>query len=614
MKTIRARLAVLVATAAIAPLLAYGVVSLQLLRSATNVSVTGEAETAAEHAAAEIDHYLAHNIDLLTSVASDLQYATLTLDQQERILRNNIQEFTAYGELTLFDGNGVALASTRLLEPTLVLGAERPTAGRPRIAPIQIDAAQLPSTEISLRLDHAGPPVAYLVGRLSLEELWRVVDKVRVGGRGHAVLVDETGRLLAHGDPAMRASVARGDDLLWHPLIHPTPGATLAGVERYTTDKGIEMIGVARPVGALGWRIIVEQRAVEAFALSTRLERFLVMTVLTGLALTLFIAVIWGRSFVRPLDALMRGTRSLADGRLQDRVAIAGRDEFAELGRAFNSMAERLVTLQSEAVRQERQATFGRIAAGLVHDLAHPIQNIGNNCRLMLQLYEDPQYRQDFRRMIDREFPAIRRLLEDLRNLARPIPLERFPVDVARLLQDTAERIIPIAAQGGLTVTVSPPPAALAVEGDLFALGRVLQNLLHNALQATPPNGRVWLATREVDGRAVIEVGDTGCGIAPERLPHVFDDYVTTKRRGLGLGLAISRRIVEQLGGTIAVASEVGKGSVFTLSFPAIPVPRVLPPASARPAAPPLEPPPERETGPAATNRDGARFRSNVSP
>jgi signal transduction histidine kinase len=109
----------------------------------------------------------------------------------------------------------------------------------------------------------------------------------------------------------------------------------------------------------------------------------------------------------------------------------------------------------------------------------------------------------------------------------------------------------------------------------------VLQNLLQNALQATPPNGRVWLATHEADGRAVIEVGDTGCGIAAERLPHVFDDYVTTKRRGLGLGLAISRRIVEQLGGTIAVTSEVGKGSVFTLSFPLIPAARLLQQASA---------------------------------
>jgi two-component system sensor histidine kinase BaeS len=581
MTTIRTRLAVLVATAAIAPLLAYGLVSLQLLRSATNVSVAGEAETAAEHAADEIAQYIDHNIDLLTSVASDLQYAGMTVDQQERILRNNVQAFQAFGELTLFESDGRPLASSRLHTPELVLGADRPLTRRARVAPVQIDAAQLPSTEISLRLEHAGPPVAFLVGRLSLEELWRVVDRVRVGGRGHAVLIDENGRLIAHGDPAMRASVARGEDLLWHPLIHPKPGATLAGVERYTRQDGVEMLGVARPVGERGWRIIVEQRAVEAFALSTRLERFLMMTVLTGLALTLLTALVWGRSFVRPIDALMRATRALSDGRLQERVSIAGSDEFAELGRGFNSMADRLVTLQADAVRQERQATFGRIAAGLVHDLAHPIQNIGNNCRLMLQLYEDPQYRQDFRRMIDREFPAIRRLLEDLRNLARPIPLERFPVDVTRLLQETAERINPIAAQAGLSVSVATPPAALTIEGDLFALGRVLQNLLQNSLQATPPNGRVWLTTREADGRAVIEVGDTGCGIAAERLPHVFDDYVTTKRRGLGLGLAISRRIVEQLGGTIAVSSEVGKGSVFTLSFPAIPAARVLQQASA---------------------------------
>jgi two-component system sensor histidine kinase BaeS len=203
-------------------------------------------------------------------------------------------------------------------------------------------------------------------------------------------------------------------------------------------------------------------------------------------------------------------------------------------------------------------------------------QNIGNNCRLMLQLYDDPQYRQDFKRMIDREFPAIRRLLEDLRNLARPIPLERFPVDVARLIDEAAERGRPVAAHGGLTIEVTPPAAPLALEGDLFALGRVLQNLLLNAMQATPPAGRIWLLARESEGRAIVEVGDSGCGIPAERLPHVFDDYATTKRRGLGLGLAISRRIVEQLGGTIAVTSEVGKGSVFTLSFPAIPAERLL--------------------------------------
>jgi len=581
-RTIRARLVVLVATAAVAPLLAYGVVSLQLLRSATRVSVTGEAETVAGHAAAEIGDYVHHNLDLLRVVAEDLQYASLTPDQQERILRNNVLAFPAFRELTLFRADGTAIASSRLSAPELRLGTDLPGPREaPRVAPIQVDAALLPVTEVTLHLDHAGPPVAYLVGSLRLEELWRVVDGVRVGGRGHAILVDGTGRLIGHGDPAMRSSVARGDDLRWHPLIHPPADGAPAGALRYTTPEGVEMLGVVRPVSSLGWRMIVEQRAVDAFRLSTRLERFLLLTVLTGLALTMCVALLWGRSFVRPLDALMRGTRSLAEGRLEDPVRIGGQDEFAELGRAFNTMAERLTTLQREAIKQERQATFGRIAAGLVHDLAHPIQNIGNNCRLMLQLYDDPQYRQDFRRMIDREFPAIRRLLEDLRNLARPIPLERFPVDVTRVMEEAAERVTPLAGNAGLTIDVRPAEGPLALEGDLFALGRVLQNLLQNAVQATPPSGRIWVASREDGGRAIIDVGDSGCGIAAERLPHVFDDYVTTKRRGLGLGLAISRRIVEQLGGSISVTSEVGKGSVFTLSFPAIPAERLLHQASA---------------------------------
>ena len=106
------------------------------------------------------------------------------------------------------------------------------------------------------------------------------------------------------------------------------------------------------------------------------------------------------------------------------------------------------------------------------------------------------------------------------------------------------------------------------MEGDLFALNRVTRNLISNAIQATSPRGHIVVRTMAKDNQAVIEVADTGCGIPAERLESIFDDFVTTKRRGLGLGLAISKKVVEQMSGTIAVTSEVGVGSAFTVRFP----------------------------------------------
>jgi signal transduction histidine kinase len=198
------------------------------------------------------------------------------------------------------------------------------------------------------------------------------------------------------------------------------------------------------------------------------------------------------------------------------------------------------------------------------------VQNIGNNCKLMLKMYDDPDIREQFRKTVDREFLTLKRLLEDLRNLGRPIPLERFPVDVNKSLTEAAEKVALFADKAGVEVTTALGDDRLFIEGDLFALGRVYRNLLLNAVQATPPAGRITIASRREDDRVLIDVVDTGCGIAPDRLSQIFDDYTTTKRKGLGLGLAISRRIVEQLGGTIAVESGVGRGTRFTLGFPAL--------------------------------------------
>jgi signal transduction histidine kinase len=314
--------------------------------------------------------------------------------------------------------------------------------------------------------------------------------------------------------------------------------------------------------------VVVEQPTSDAFAVARSLELQLLTAIGLALLGTVVLGWLWGRSFIQRIFALTKVTRAIADGRMDERVAISGQDEIRQLGDAFNSMADRLVELQENVRKQERQAMFGRIAAGLVHDISHPIQNIGNSCKLMQKMFDDLEYRETFKKTVERELVIIKRVLDDLRNIARPIPLERFPVDLNRTVADAAEAMEQHAETAGLTLQTQLTPETVFIEGDVFALGRVYRNLILNAIQATAPGGLILVKSETRGQRVQVHVYDTGCGIPPERIGQVFEDFVTTKRRGLGLGLAISKKIVEQLGGQISVASEVGKGTTFVLDFP----------------------------------------------
>jgi signal transduction histidine kinase len=291
--------------------------------------------------------------------------------------------------------------------------------------------------------------------------------------------------------------------------------------------------------------------------------------IFAALLVMLGIGLWFGRKTIAPIFVLQRATYSVAEGNLDTRVEIETRDEFADLGRSFNRMADRLVELQENVKRQERQAIFGRITQGLVHDLSHPIQNIGNSMMLLMREDIDAESRENFKRTLTRELTTLKRFLDDLRNVARPRPVEKFPVELHSTVREIVESMRPEAERVAIALDGRSEGGPTVIEGDRFALDRVYRNLISNALQATQAGGRVSVTIRRTGGQAEVIVEDTGSGIPPDRLPRIFDDFVTTKRRGLGLGLAISKRIVEQLGGTIEVRSEVGRGTVFTLRFPA---------------------------------------------
>jgi two-component system sensor histidine kinase HydH len=258
----------------------------------------------------------------------------------------------------------------------------------------------------------------------------------------------------------------------------------------------------------------------------------------------------------------------VAAGHLETRVTITTGDEFEQLGAAFNGMANRLIELQEDVKRKERQAMFGRVAAGLVHDLSHPVQNIGNSTRLLLRDDVDGETRDVLRHTIERELATLKRFMEDLRHVVKPRPVERFPIEVGGSVAEVVEAMRGEAEEQGVALEAAIADTPLVIEGDRFALGRVYRNLIANAIQATKAGGRVVVSTARAGDHVAIEVADTGSGIPAERLTSIFEDFVTTKGRGLGLGLAISKRIVEQLDGTIEVASDLGRGTSFRLRFP----------------------------------------------
>lgn len=567
-RRIATRFALILATAAVLPLFAYGAWSLVTLQRGTRDSVVDGNLNVAIRAADQIQRYVTGNADILKALAADLQGTGLEQWQQDRILKNYVLQFREFRELTLFTESREIIASSRIGPPRVVIPSDNSTmVSGVQMSPIRVDDDLLPTSTFAIHLTRLNQPSGWLVGEFSLEEMWRMVDQIRIGERGFAMVVAPDGALIAHGDPDKKALVAQSVNVSSHPLI--ADRNTTSQWREFQDETGQQQLAVAAPIELLKWTMIVEQPTAEAYSNAARLRTQLLVAAAVALLVMVGVGLVFGRRFIAPIFALQRGTHAISEGNLDARVQIDSADEFGDLGASFNSMADRLVQLQEDVKRQERQAMFGRVVAGLFHDLNHPIQNIGNNARLLLREDMDVEAKGMSQRIIERELGTLKMFMDDVLNIAKPRPIERFPLDINISVNEIVESMQAEGERADVAVSGDYAPGPLVIDGDRFALGRVYRNLITNAIQATGPGGRVTVTTSRKDTQVEVRVTDTGSGIPPERLNAIFDDFVTTKRRGLGLGLATSRRIVEQLSGTITVESQVGRGTSFILRFPA---------------------------------------------
>src|SRR5712692_6197170 len=358
------RFALLLAAAAVVPLVAYGAVSLLSLQRGTRESIVAGNSNVATRAATEIGRYVSTNAELLKALAANLQDTGLDRSQQDRILKHYVLQFHEFHEITLLDKNGAPLVTSRAGRPRVQVPRDTQVGfDGVAMSPIRVDEDQLPTTTFAVHLTRLNQPAGWLVGECSLEEMWRMVDKIRIGEHGFAMVVGSSGELIAHGDPDKKALVAQARNMSGNELVKETRGHTDGAPisKEYTAEDGRHELGVAAAIAPLGWTVIVEQPTSEAYASATQLQRQLVVAISIALLGMITVGYLFGRSFINPILTLQRGTHDIAAGQLDTRVDIRRSDELGDLGKAFNTMADRLVQLQEDVKRQERQAMFGRV-------------------------------------------------------------------------------------------------------------------------------------------------------------------------------------------------------------------------------------------------------------
>jgi PAS domain S-box-containing protein len=293
-----------------------------------------------------------------------------------------------------------------------------------------------------------------------------------------------------------------------------------------------------------------------------------------------------------PLAQLLEDT--LADGQSRSQIEMALPDAAGQVVPLMCSTAplrtsdgtltgavavvsdlSRLKELEREKRRVERLAALEALASGLVHEIRNPLVAIKTFTQLLPSRVGDPSFGQDVARVTDREVSRIEDLLERLRTIAAPPSRSLVEVNVAEPLRATIELLRGQMEQRQMRLRYVADGPTRPVLGDASQLEQLFLNVCLNALEAMETGGELTIRLADLCAAGgttlLVEVSDTGTGIAEDLLPNIFNPFVTTKARGSGLGLAICRSIADAHRATLVARNHIGRpGSTFTLEFPVI--------------------------------------------
>jgi signal transduction histidine kinase len=471
--------------------------------------------------------------------------------------------------------------------------------GRSVFGPVYFARGSEPYNSIAVPIERfAGELAGVLRAKVNLKYIWDVIQDIRIGKAGYAYIVTRSGDLVAHPDLSLV--------LQRHNLAHlrqvgaafqsNSMRADRRGVRAHSF-QGTDVFATYAFIPSLDWAVIIEQPLSDAYeplyASVFRTSSLLFV----GLGMALLASIFIARRVVQPLEALRYGVERIGKGDLNFRLHVKTGDEMETLAEEFNKMTGALqdacTSLENKVAERTQELSIAnhrlkeldRLKSAFVsnvsHELRTPLTAVEGLSDNMLDGLTGPLNDKQVRYIsgIKESAERLARLIDDLLDLAiiesGRLELKPTSFSVVSLIDEVTDTLRPVAEEKSIHLETDPQDPNLTIWADRDKVIQVMTNLIGNAVKFTPVAGRVKI-TVENDGAGWVQVSvdDTGPGIEPEAADRIFEEFYQSSQRngekskGVGLGLAISKKLVEMHGGKIWVRSAMGAGSTFFFTMP----------------------------------------------
>jgi len=578
------------------PLTILGYFYVQNFKNNLEQNIRLNIEASSQRVATDLDFLIGGQIRQVTLLSNAIGERLFDRDEsiQEGALYNLLKEAPFLEELSLVGANGeeIKVVSRRLVLNKKPTGFKNEAAFRNLIegnlqwSRTFIDQYGQVRLEriIPIKRQSNGQFMGGLILEISLRGVIDQLSKKHPEYQGRIFVIDGKGKLIGHQDfsQVLRQTDVRSSLAVKKFIKSRIKPLKDTKVEEYQSYDGQEVLGIAVPVNNLDWAVIQEIPVKNAFANVNKLTGRLLLSGIILIFLVTVVNTYSGIKFSSTIKDIEQSVQEIRTGNLEKEVNVKGKSELSRLGETLNSMRDelRIRRQQEQALRHaEKLSSLGLMAAGVAHELNNPLAVMSAYAEDLQDRIEEEGVEclagngeiSNYLDVIIKQTKRCKQITGNLLNFSRQSGDDCQFTNIKELVNSTLELVRYRLKKGNINTEITIPPVG-HLKGSSEEVQQVLLNIIINSLDALEPGG--WLKIYgQVEGdNFILKIEDNGIGIKPENMKHLMDPFFTTKApgKGTGLGLSISFSIMQRIGGNVEIESNLGKGTLVTLTFPMV--------------------------------------------